>query len=64
MLTGERFLPETIFVPDGNVVNRLFGVLLRDADTALAEMFSNTLMRLQSTWFAAWAPQLLPYLRQ
>lgn len=53
MLTGEPNLPESIFAPDGNVVNRLFDVLLRDADLALAMMFADTLKRIQNTWFAA-----------
>lgn len=52
MLTGEHRLPETIFAPEGNVVNRLFEILMRDADQALAIMFSDTLKRIQNAWFA------------
>jgi len=51
MLPGELSLPEAIFAPDGEAVNRLFSYLCQDADRCLAKQMAEVLKNLQVHWF-------------
>lgn len=53
MLPGERSLPEAIVAPDGEIVNRLFDCLSREADQHLAQRLANHLRAVQIQLFAA-----------
>ena len=52
MLPGETTLPEAIVRLDGNVVNRLFDVLCKEADQHLTQRFVSVFQGLQAGWFA------------
>ena len=51
MLPGEHGLPEAIFAPDGQIVNRLFAAFSREADQRLACGLKEQLQILQMVWF-------------
>lgn len=51
MLPGEQSLPEAIVAPDGEAVNRLFGLLCQRADSWLAAQFQATLRNIQNDWY-------------
>jgi hypothetical protein len=51
MLPGEQGLPEAIFALDGQIVNRLFAALSREADQRLGCSLKEQLQILQIAWF-------------
>ena len=51
MLPGEVNLPRKIFSSDGQVVNRLFTVLCKSSDSALAQGFAEIVKDVQERWF-------------
>ncbi len=51
MLPGEVNLPRKIFSSDGQVVNRLFTVLCKASDSALAQGFAEIVKDVQERWF-------------
>lgn len=53
MLPGEHRLPESILVPDGTAVNRLFAYLCRQADNKVLHDHAHMLQAIQLQWFSA-----------
>ena len=51
MLSGERCLPEGIFQPDGEVVNRVFPFLCLESDGWMRFQVCQVLRKLQVLWF-------------
>ena len=58
MLPGEKSLPETILVPDGTAVNRLFEYLCKQADDKILHDQFHMLQEIQSRWFSVLRSEL------
>ncbi len=52
MLPGEQSLPETILIPDGTAVNRLFAYLCHQADHKVLHDHAHMLQEIQLQWFS------------